>query len=491
MDVLSQPDPLPIEATPAPRVPLQPHDVRLSEVLGGLSYALDLTEGQRPGHAARSCLIGMRIAEAVGLDPRERSSLFYALLMKDLGCSSNAARFAALFGAPDHEIKYDIKYVDWAQAFQALRFMATHVAPGRFALERLWRLLALLSRGPDGPRELVRTRCEQGADIASMLGLGPKAAAAIRALDEHWDGGGQPYGTRGQNIPILGRILGLAQTVEVFWSSYGAESAFDMAAARRGTWFDPELVDALFSVHGDTSFWRELATDDLVSALRAHEPADQVAVATDERLDLVAEAFARVIDAKSPWTYQHSNGVAELAGAMGRRFGMQAEELRQLRRAALLHDIGKLGVSSLILDKPGKLTDEEMAAMRRHPAHTHAILERVSCFRPLAESAAAHHERLDGRGYHRGHGADLLDRHARILAAADICDALRASRPYRDGLPSERILDIMGRDAGTGIDRECYLAVQAILLEAEPVKAPQAPAARVDRSLEEDYTQAA
>lgn len=490
MDVTTPPAST-VETAPAPRVPVQPNDVRLSEVLGGLSYALDLTEGQRPGHAARSCLVGMRIAEAIGLDPRERSSLFYALLMKDLGCSSNAARFAALFGAPDQEVKFNLKYVDWSQAFIALRFMASQVAPGKFAVERLWRLLALLSKGPDGPRELARTRCEQGADIASMLGLGAKASAAIRALDEHWDGGGQPYGTRGQNIPVLGRILGLAQTVEVFWSSYGADSAYDMAAARRGTWFDPEMVDALFAFRGDTSFWRELATDDLVAALRAHEPADQVAVATDERLDLVAEAFARVIDAKSPWTYQHSNGVAELAVAMGRRFAMPAEELRQLRRAALLHDVGKLGVSSLILDKPGKLTDEELQAMRRHPAHTHAILDRVSCFRPLAEAAASHHERLDGRGYHRGHATDRLDRHARILAAADICDALRASRPYRDGLPTERILDIMGRDAGTGIDRECYLAVQAILLESEPVKVPQAPAARVDRSLEEDYTQAA
>src|SRR5437868_6151796 len=122
--------------------------VRQSEVLAGLSYALDLTEGQRPGHAVRSCLIGMRIGGILGLSADQRASLFYALLMKDLGCSSNAARFAALFGSNDHAIKADIKQIDWTRALESFLFVARNSAPGHFFLKRTWRMLGVMARGP-------------------------------------------------------------------------------------------------------------------------------------------------------------------------------------------------------------------------------------------------------------------------------------------------------------------------------------------------------
>mgnify|MGYP001408548396 FL=1 len=176
--------------------------VRMSEVLAGLSYALDLTEGQRPGHSVRSCLIGMRLAEAIGLPVADRSALFYALLMKDLGCSSNAARFAALFGASDHDLKTDIQHINWSRALESFRFVVRNAAPGQPLLSRVWRLLAILSRGPEGAREVVRTRCERGADIARLLHLEDATVKAIRALDEHWDGQGQPYSLRGHDIPL-------------------------------------------------------------------------------------------------------------------------------------------------------------------------------------------------------------------------------------------------------------------------------------------------
>ena len=145
--------------------------MRLSGVLAGLSHALDLTEGQREGHAVRTCLIGMRLADVLRLDRELRSPLFYALLMKDLGCSSNAARFAALFGADDHGIKADLKITNWSHALDSFRFVARNVAPGQFWLRRVWQLLGVLSRGPEGAREVVVTRCERGADIARMLGV--------------------------------------------------------------------------------------------------------------------------------------------------------------------------------------------------------------------------------------------------------------------------------------------------------------------------------
>jgi HD-GYP domain-containing protein (c-di-GMP phosphodiesterase class II) len=468
-----------------------PGGMRLSEVLSGLSYALDLTEGQRPGHAVRSCLIGMRLAQEINLPYADRSALFYALLMKDLGCSSNAARFAALFGANDHDVKNAIQHINWAHALEAFRLVARNAAPGQPVLKRIWRLLALLAHGPEGPREVVRTRCERGADIARLLRLEDATAAAIRALDEHWDGHGQPYSLKRDEIPMLARVLGLAQTVEVFFTSYGITTAYDMARARRGTWFDPDLVDALLSMESDSGFWRRLGGTDHADTLRAVEPADRVIVAGEADIDRVAEAFARVIDAKSPWTYQHSSGVATTAVAIGERLGYGRVALRELRRSALLHDLGKLGVSNLILDKPGKLTDPEFAAMRKHSRFTYEILTRVPCFQPFALSASSHHERLDGRGYHRGVSESALSTSSRVLCVADIFDALRSSRPYRTGLPVERVLDIMGREVGTALDPACFDALRAVVDAPVIAAPPEVPAARLVSALSEDYHQAA
>jgi len=466
-------------------------DFRLSQVLAGLSYALDLTEGQRPGHAVRTCKIGMRIAQAIGLDAEQQSHLFYALLMKDLGCSSNAARFAALFGADDHDVKTDLKITNWSQPLEAFRFAARNVAPGHFWLRRTWQFVALMSRGPAGARDVVVTRCERGADIARMLSFSDETVQAIRALDEHWDGAGQPYSLNREQIPQLARILGLAQTVEVFVSSYGLDAAYDMAWSRRGSWFDPAMVDALVAIRHDQPFWGVLATDDSAASLSDVEPPDRVLVANDDRLDRIAEAFALVIDAKSPWTHQHSRGVADVSVAVAQTMGYADDHVRDVRRAALLHDIGKLGVSSLILDKPGRLTDDEFAAMRRHPDGTREILKRTGCFSHLANVAAAHHERLDGSGYPLGLAKSELSLLSRVLCVSDICDALRASRPYRQGLSIERVLEIMRRDVSTAIDPLCFEALDTVLKRSTLAQAGEAPAARYVPALSEDYCQAA
>jgi putative nucleotidyltransferase with HDIG domain len=472
---------------------IQRRDIRLSNVLAGLSYALDLTEGQREGHAIRSCLIGMRIARELQVPSSQQSALFYALLMKDLGCSSNAARFAVLFAADDHHVKADLKTTDWPKALEAFRFVARNVAPGQFWLTRAFQLLGVLTRGPEGAREVVRTRCERGADIARMLGFHDDTVQSIRALDEHWDGAGQPYGLRGEQIPLLARILGLAQTAEVFFTTYGVDAAYDMAIARKGSWFDPEIVHAFLAVRADVEFWRALAADDAQAQVTQLEPADRVIVADEDRLDRVAEAFALVIDAKSPWTFQHSRGVAATAVAIAEVMGYADEQVREIRRAALLHDIGKLGVSSLILDKPGPLTDEEFRAMRRHPVATREILVRTGCFRHLASAAASHHERLDGKGYDLGLDRSSLPMLARVLCTADVCDALRASRPYRPSMPIERVLDLMRREIGYAVDATCFEALQ-MAIHDETIDHPSAtevPAVRFVPALAEDYRQAA
>ncbi len=481
------------ELQAATTVLIQRPDIRLSNVLAGLSHALDLTEGQRQGHAIRSGLIGMRIARELQLTSDQQSALFYALLMKDLGCSSNAARFAVLFGADDHRVKADLKTTDWPRAIDAFRFVARNVAPGQFWLKRAFQLLGVLTRGPEGAREVVLTRCERGADIARMLGFHDETVQAIRALDEHWDGAGQPYALKGDQIPLLARILGLAQTAEVFFTTYGVESTVDMARSRRGSWFDPAIVDAFLACRSDNEFWRALAEDDAQGQIAQIEPADRIVVADNDRLDRVAEAFALVIDAKSPWTFQHSRGVAATGVAIAEVMGYPDEQVREIRRAALLHDIGKLGVSSLILDKPAALTDDEFRVMRRHTVATREILMRTGCFRHLASAAASHHERLDGSGYDLGLGRSELPMLTRVLCTADVCDALRASRPYRPSMPLERVMDVMGREVGNAIDPTCFEALQiAVRDEAmDRQSAAEVPAVRLVSTLAEDYRQAA
>ncbi len=477
-------------AGPDLRVEAEGH-VRLSDVLAGLSYALDLTEGSRPGHSVRTCLIGMRIADVINLPDEHRTSLFHALLMKDLGCSSNAARFAALFGADDHFLKSSLKTVDWPQALESFRWVASSVAPGASWLTRVWRFLAVMSKGPKGARDVVLTRCERGADIARVLGLTTDTSDAIRALDEHWNGKGQPYGLKGDRIPQLARIVSLAQTVEIFASTYGVPQAFDMASARRGRWFEPELVNALMSTRGEAAFWHRLGDGHDIHRVRSVEPPDRVLTVNEDRLDVIADAFAMVIDAKSPWTFRHSAGVADISVAIARELGLSAAQRREVRRAALLHDVGKLGISSLILDKPGRLTDEEFAIIKRHPAHTAEILQHSTCFSRLTDLASSHHERLDGNGYHRGHGATDLTLPARVICIADICDALRASRPYRAGLPVEKVLDIIGREVGAGFDADCYVALKQVLQAGMVGDQIEVPAATLVPALSEDYIQAA
>ena len=432
--------------------------IPLSEVVGALSYALDLTEGEPPGHAVRSCLIGMRLAQALELNAATRSDLFYALLLKDAGCTANAARMSALFGADDHEVKHSGKRIDWASPFSAFVWSMRAVAPRESMKVRAERLLAIKNEG-EVTRSLMQARCDRGAEIARMVGLSERTAEGIRTLDEHWDGRGQPRGLAGDAIPLLGRILCLAQTVEIFHQAGGVESAYGVATRRRGRWFDPELVRALGTFRHDRAFWGSLAEPDLAR----WEPSDRVLIVDAEREFQLATAFAAVVDAKSPWTYHHSDRTSLIATNMGAVLGFGMEELGDLRRVALLHDIGKLAVSNRILDKPSRLTSAEFERVKEHPLFTQWVLERVSCFRELAPIAGAHHERLDGGGYPRGLGAEDLTVPMRVLAVADVYEALTAERPYRHALADEDALDLMRLDVPHRLDATAFGALETVV----------------------------
>jgi HD-GYP domain-containing protein (c-di-GMP phosphodiesterase class II) len=432
--------------------------VKLSTVLSALSYALDLTEGHPRGHAARSALIGMRVARTLELSAAERSDLFYALLLKDTGCSSNAARVHQLFGGDDHSAKRAVWEDDWRKLRSQLRYVFKYVQPGAGVVARalgFWRV----ATSPKARREIFEVRCDRGADIARAIGMSERTAQAVRSMDEHWDGGGLPDGLRGEDIPLLARVVGIAQVIEIYWGLGGRSAAREVARDRSGRWFDPQLVRAFLAINDDDPLWRDLDSPDLEQSIAAAEPEERVIPADEERLDRIAHAFALVVDAKSSFTFEHSERVASIAATIGGRLGLSDQERRRLRYGGLLHDIGKLSVPNRILDKPAALTGDEWVVVKQHPHFSYEILSRVPVFSELAFDASAHHERLNGSGYFRGLTGESLSVHARILATADVFDALSAQRPYRAAMPLGEVLSVLRAKAGTEL---CPDAVGAV-----------------------------
>ena len=435
--------------------------IHLSELLSALGYALDLTEGQPEGHSLRCCWIGTAIGREIGLSEPELWELYYTLLLKDVGCSSNAARITALYKTDDLAFKRDAKIMG-PRVPDMLRFVVGHTAGDAGMATRLRTLASVIPQSPAVATEIIATRCERGADIARRLHFSERVADGIRALDEHWDGGGRPLGLKGNAIPVYSRIALLAQVVDVF-NAFGHEAALAEVRRRTGTWFDPAFVAKFVEVQTQLGFWEALTTPHLESIILTLEPGRGAKMLDEDFLDDIAEAFAEVVDSKSPYTSGHSSRVAELADRIAAELGFAPQRRRWLRRGALLHDIGKLGVSNLILDKPAKLTAAERDAMRQHALYTERILSRIAAFKELARVAGAHHERLDGKGYPHGRKGEAIALETRVLTAADIFDALTAERPYRAAMDQAKALAIMAGEVGTAIDPACFAALKAVL----------------------------
>lgn len=458
--------------------PSSPHPIReprdspaveglqLSELIGSLSHALDITEGQPRGHCVRACWIGMNIGLEIGLADAELRDLYYTLLLKDLGCSSNAARICELYMTDDLSFKRDFKVVGDSLP-QMLRFVFSHTGLKAGFSDRLRGIVNIMRNGPRIADELILTRCTRGASIARQLRFSEAVAEGIGSLDEHWDGSGRPQHLQGDAIPLYARIALLAQVVDVFHVAEDAGAALREARARSGTWFDPTLVAAFRRVAAEAEFWNCLESDEVERRVFAMEPTAGSVVLDDDYLDDIAAAFGQVVDSKSPFTSGHSERVADYVDAIAADLGLPEARRRWLRRGALLHDVGKLGVSNSVLDKPAKLDREEWVSVQEHAAHTEAILSRIGAFRELAVTAAAHHERLDGAGYPRGLKADQISLETRIITTADIFDAISADRPYRGAIPVEETLEIMAATVGTAIDAECFAALKRVVARGD------------------------
>jgi len=440
-----------------------PAYLRMSDLISALSYALDLTEGQPMGHSVKCCVLGMKLAEICGVPADECGDLYYALLLKDAGCSSNAARMYEILGGDERKAKSEAKLTDWSSiTFDGLEYLLRNVMPGRSRLDRLLAIASVAANRNTQAAELISTRCNRGAQIARKIGFSDKTYSAIYSLDEHWDGKGFPGGRAGQDIPLLSRIMNLCQTFEVFAAINGPADAYQILQDRSGTWFDPELVRAARELRQDVTLWEKLEDRSVREAVIDLEPVELIVYAEEARLDSVCEAFADVIDVKSPYTHAHSRGVMNAAVHISRELNFDEARLKMVQRAALLHDIGKLSVPNNILDKPGKLTEQEWDVVKLHPYYTQQILEKISGFEELAYVASSHHERMDGSGYFRKLSAEQMSMPARVIAVADIYDALSAKRPYREALPREEVFRLIEKDVPRALDAECFAALRSI-----------------------------
>lgn len=436
--------------------------LRLAELIGSLSYALDLTEGQPAGHCVRCCWIGMHVGHELGLREEALWSLYYTLLLKDLGCSSNAARICALYLADDQRFKRDYKRVGKGTA-STLAFVVGHTGPHADWRRRIGAILNIVRNGDAIAQELIQTRCTRGAQIARQLRFPESVAASVHALDEHFDGSGRPDGSAGEAIPLAARIALLAQVVDVFHFTDGRAAALAEVRSRAGSWFDPAVVAAFERASGVSGFWDMLGDDGVEAAVFALEPPGHGAELDEDYLDAIADAYGQVVDAKSPFTAGHSQRVRYYTDLMASELGLDDDRRRWVARAAVLHDVGKLGVSNAILDKPGPLDADEWAAMQLHAVYSEQILGRISAFKGLARIAAAHHERPDGKGYPRGVEGDAIVLETRIITVADIFDAISAERPYHAAMSPARTLDIMRSYVGSVIDARCFAALERIV----------------------------
>lgn len=453
--------------------------IALPELISALTFALDLVEGATPGHGLRCCLLGMRVAVAAGVAAEDLTPLYYALLLKDIGCSSNASRMTHVVGGDDRVVKGIAKITDWTSAIgssnpRTVALLWKQVLPGATLHRRLARMFSLAVRRRRNNRLMIELRCERGREIVRKLKLGETAAAAVYHLDEHWDGRGYPDRLRGESIPLLSRISAIAQNLDLFATMDGPEGAIAVLRKRSGRWFDPALVAAVERLHAEQTLWRDCMPGDSLAQCR--ELVMQMAPSASEPLmpedvDTICEGFGDVVDAKSPFTYHHSQRVAEVAVALARALQLPAERLQLMHRAGLLHDLGKLSVPNTILDKPGPLTEQEWVVIRQHPALARSILERVAAFAELAIITGEHHEQLDGSGYPQGLVASDTTLESRILAIADVFAGMTERRPYHPGYEPAEALELIRKRVPARLDAKCFEALET-LVRSEAGEAP-------------------
>ena len=433
--------------------------VTLADLLGAYSLATDLGLGQPMEHLLRAWRIADLLAEHVGRSDEERAELFYVAVLSWVGCVADTPEVATWFG-DDIAFRGDSFGVDFA-GLRALTFMLGHVGTGRPIVHRVGLAGALLATRAKGIERGLLSHCVATSVLADRLGLGPAVGTAVRHFFARWDGSGVPSGVAGAEIALPARLVHLADVVEVYARTAGVDAAIAVARARRGTKFDPALVDVFCSVAPEV--FGAVTDGPDVHELISADPLLQDRL-TGRELDAALEAVADFTDLRSPGRAGHSRAVAALAGQASAAAGLPPAMVDTVRRAGLVHDIGLHGVPATILEKPGPLTATESERMRVKAYYTGRVLARPAALARIGAVAALTHERLDGSGSHRGIGGAAIPAAARILATADAYRAMTEPRPHRPALSSKQATAALRADVRAG--RFAADAVDAVLAAA-------------------------
>jgi HD-GYP domain-containing protein (c-di-GMP phosphodiesterase class II)/DNA-binding CsgD family transcriptional regulator len=432
--------------------------VRLAEIVGTLALAQDGAFGQPADAQLRAAMIAAALAERLGLDSAQREAVRWAAPLRYLGCTSHAHDVAVLFG-DEIEFRAHSLLADPSNPIEMLRDVVTRGGGGRAPADRVRMVLSMLAGGREPVALSFRTACEVGDKLATRLGVPEAPRKALRFGFERWNGRGFPDGVKGEEIPLPMRVIHVACDAEVLARVHGSEHALDVLRRRSGRAYDPDVV-AAFAAASDVLLASAETADPWDAWLEQDDP--EPAQLDDQALDRVLEVVADFADLKSPFTPGHSRGVAKLAADAGQAGGLTAEDITMLRRAALVHDLGRVCVPNSIWDKPGPLTRTERERMELHPVRTEQLLARSPGLRALAPAAGAHHERVDGTGYPHHASAAGLPPAARMLAAADRLHAMTEERPYRAAHSADAAADQLRAEARNGgVDPDAAAAVLA------------------------------
>jgi HD-GYP domain-containing protein (c-di-GMP phosphodiesterase class II)/DNA-binding CsgD family transcriptional regulator len=450
--------------------------LRLAELVGALSLATDLGMGQPLEQALRTCLIAVAIGDRLGLEGEELSDVFYVALLRFLGCTADAHEFAAMVGGDDIAVRAAIAPVLGGSPGDFMSSVLPPIGQGQPPLRRIRLLAAMMVGGRELARGGMRAHCELAETLAQRLGLSGGVRAGLAAAFEQWSGQGLPNGLAGDSIPLAARIVFVARDLEVLQRSAGEDTVRSVVRRRRGAAYDPFVADTclghldeLLEVAVIQSPWEE-------TLRREPEPRPWI---PEAKVDATLEVFGDFVDLKSPFTAGHSREVARWASAAAEGDAMR------LRRAGLIHDLGRVAVPNGIWEKPGPLTDGEWERVRLHAYYSERVVGRVAVLKDLAPLAGMHHERQDGSGYHRGSSRSEIPFGARVLAAADVFQAMREPRPHRPAKTDEQAAEELGAMAAAGrLAREAVDAVlQAAGHEVRTVRASW-PAGLSEREVE-------
>ena len=454
---------------------------RLAEALGGLSLAVDAANGFPPEKVLRTTLLAASVGAACGATAVDLRRTWWTPLVRYLGCTAFAAEEATRYGAgDDNAVRNTMVMADESDLARTVGRIVRGFAPGARVVDKVVGIARILGDG----RSFVdhaAAQCEGAAWIARIAGAPDDVIPLMGQICERWDGRGQPGGLRGDEVDVAVRLYRLADVAEVAWHRGGVDEAVAEVRRRSGRQLDPELCAVFLAdpvghaaALGPGSVWERF----LASEPRPWRTLD------GRQIDDVCLAFAHVVDLKSTFTLGHSVGVARLAERAARALGVDAAARTDLRRAALLHDLGRLAVPNTVWDKPGPLGYAERELAQSHAWRTERLLCATPLLRPLAVVAAAAHERCDGSGYHRGLPRGLVPITARLLAAADVRHAMGEPRPHRPPLPEAEARRLIAEEVAQGrLDAEAARAVLMASGEPDDLPAPN-PSGLSDREVE-------